>query len=200
MNNLLLRRRALMGMGGKEKSLLPDGYKQIDGIKLVQDAYKSPSIDISCPFIVKIECTILEYTLTYDYNQYNCIFGVNSNLQLAFDEIGQLSVGNVSTVTKIPLNKRILVEGSFNTDAALSFYKIDGEDSTLRRASRATRYYILSAGGIYMTYGTIIHSLEIYKDDSLTHKMLPCIRESENDYGLYDIINDVFINDYLTGA
>lgn len=202
MNNLLLRRRALMGMEvNKEESLLPDGYEAISGVKLIENSATSPSVNISCPFTVKIECTVISYDSTFATSQYNCIFGANSNLQLAFGREGGITNGKASVTDKIPLNEKIIVEGGFNNDVNLSFYKINGIDFTeLHRRSTASTYYILSGGFVYMTYGTIIHSIEIYKDDALTHKMLPCIRESENDYGLYDIINDVFINDYLTGA
>lgn len=175
-------------MKSNKTNVLPIGYEPIIGT----DKLKQVTI-VSFPFTAMIDTTIV--SLEPKSNNYSCIFGVNSQLQLAYSRSGTPTAGQ-SAVDKqfVYENHRYVFEGKFTDVASDSYYKINGEDTGLHRKTSITSdFFLLSASNFYQA-NALIHNLKIFDNDGvLIHDYLPCVRTSDSAEGLYDIVNNQFI-------
>ena len=183
----MMRRRELMK--SNKTNVLPIGYEPIIGTNKL----KQVTI-VSFPFTVMIDTTIVSLE-PKTAHPYSCIFGVNSQLQLAYDTSGIPTVGNASASKQfVHENHRHVFEGKFTDVASDSYYKINGEDTGLHRKTDITsNFFLLSASTFYQA-NALIHNLKIFDNDGvLIHDYLPCVRTSDSTEGLYDIVNNQFI-------
>jgi len=65
-----------------------------------------------------------------------------------------------------------------------------------------TNMYIfaMNEGGAKFYSSIKLFTLKIYNDNELVRNFIPCYRNSDNEVGLYDIVNDVFYTNQGTGA
>lgn len=61
----------------------------------------------------------------------------------------------------------------------------------------ATRY---SSSTIYSGSSIKVYNLKLFNDSSLVRNFIPCYRKSDNEPGMYDIINNVFYTNAGTGT
>lgn len=190
MNNLLLRRRALMGMGGKEKSLLPDEYNQLDYVTRiqaysVQDSFILPRLPLN--FELKVEINFPYYD-QYDESMYWMLLGNNSSFQVGYTKKGYAHNGNdVIQIGFYHENIPAIVSGTFASNADDSRYYVDGVDTGIRRATtNMTCRFLNVAGKIFY--------LRIFDNKGDAFHYLPCERKTDGKKGLYDVINNVFTN------
>lgn len=186
------------GEGGGSEVVLPNGYTKVRGLKhsyLNEDTfYSSPlALQPTKPFVAVVDVTI-DTLLGIRRNNYPVIFGANSNLQLSYTADGKAYIGNsTSSSVFFEEGKRYIVEGCFTTTSNDDFYKVDGVDVGIKRTSSATTFYLLGGGANILQAGATIHSLKIYNGEILSNDYVVCKRDVDGKCGLYDIINDIFV-------
>lgn len=189
MNNLLLRRRALMRMGGKEKSLLPDGYTQLEYVTRSQafsteDKFILPRLPMH--FELKVEINFPYYE-QYNESTYWNLVGINSSFQVGYTKKGYAHDGNrVIQTVFYHENIPAVVSGTFASNADDSRYYVDGVDTGLRRATTNMNSFFLNMAGK-------IFYLRVFDTNGDAFYYLPCERNADGAKGLYDVINNVFV-------
>lgn len=189
MNNLLLRRRVLMGMGvsKKEEPLLPDGYTKLeyvtrDSEQTYDGMFTLPRLPLN-----------FEIKLALHAPDNGLFLGINASQQimiranghayngLAFsDEIVYNFDGTVTIVSGIL---------SFTVDE--SRYIVNGVDVGLRRA-------VTNMNSVFLDCrNTDVYYLRLFDNDGYAFYYVPCRRESDGVVGVYDIVNDVFKSNYF---
>lgn len=134
---------------------------------------------------------MLDDTTTY-YNFYDSL-----NRMLWITSAGTLEVNANSTKSSVNKNERLLIisdaTGSANTvrinsSQVLSVSKVyaSGQVSMFNRS-----------GG--QCFKGAIYGIKVYSESNLTYNFIPCIDPS-GEYGLYDIINNLFYENAGTGS
>ena len=186
-----IRRRHIGNKTG-DGIILPTGYTKVD---YVTNIYMKSIFfnNIGTNFEVFIDCAPHFTPL----NDYGCIIGQNVSLQLGYNASGKASVGNsTSAKTFFEDKKRCEVYGCFSGTYANTKYFVDGIDTGLHRACGSSREDICGNGARGGANPCVldIYSIRIIKDGVDIYHYIPCIRDSDNAKGLYDIVNNEFIS------
>lgn len=88
----------------------------------------------------------------------------------------------------------------FNTDdTVFRSYDATAETDTSATSSTPIKLFHLFASHEYINNGTYVYDVKIWNNDVLIRHYLPVKRLSDNVYGLYDIINNTFHSNEVSG-
>ena len=187
---------------GANLHLLPSEYTQVDYIESSGTQYIDTGVNadnkLDIKYTLEKTSSIVSGAIYNDngnYTRYH--IGTNNNKYSFF-------ILNNSIFTTIPddtnvkhefyikaTNRTILADGvtyempeALATDTSLNFW-------IFRRNSNSTNLRSYSSFRLY--------SCSMYYNNELVRDFIPCYRNSDNEVGLYDIVNDVFYTNQGTG-
>ncbi|MBQ9607852.1 MAG: phage tail protein [Lachnospiraceae bacterium] len=184
--------------------ILPEEYTQVDYIENTGKQYIDTGIhgNLNTEIITKV--TNNNYSgqlfgdITNNSKAISCNFSFNSSLISRFGNKESSSIlGNYvssNNVFTLKENKEgIYINGSkvqeFNaTDTFIT-------ENTLLLFNRNS-----SSGSQQNTWKGKLYYFKIYDNNSLVRDFIPCYRNSDNEVGLYDLVNNVFYTNQGTGA
>ena len=185
--DLMMRRRALMGMGGKkEESLLPDGYTQLEYV--TRSVFYTTDGKFVLPRLpLNFECKVAITLSDMPHDGYLILAGINGSYQVGYTKAGKAHNGSQESKSVFyQENIPAVVSGTFASDANDSRYSVDGVDTGLRRATTNMNSFFLNMAGK-------IFYLRVFDTDGDAFYYLPCERNADGNRGLYDVINNVFV-------
>ena len=176
---------------------LPEGYTQIECLQSTGKQWIDTGVSLSTgnTLAIEIDMSIEEYISA----GYNVITGINSNMQWGYMASLFAHMGNRdSNVTQMQFGIRYLITGEANN--LNSSYLIDGINQNLSRQTTSTSTFHLfnSNGGNYRS-ALKLYSAKYFINNELVRDFIPCY-DSSYDFGLYDLVNDVFYTNQGSGS
>ena len=193
-----LRRRSLCtaDSGGIK---LPAGYTKLNSV------YKGGGwswVDFAPSYPILVKMSIAPNLSVISGSNPVTILGRNGSLGVETKNTGVLNFGGLSEASVFQDNVRIELELVMSTNKAQTRIAIDGGIPVY--VSSTPNYsdkLLFGAGWTNGTYVSqfVLYDFEMYSYDTstggageLTHKLVPCIRESTLTYGVYDVITNTF--------
>lgn len=194
-------------------SILPSGYTQVDyiessGTQFIDTLfYPTPQIKIESYFEftdVSRKQQRLFGIGNSDSNGLVITFYINGSGNFAW--ACQNNTGNwTSTGKAANVNKNFITIDSLNDSVNLA--NLYNQTITSTRTNTSTKTLLLFGHrGDLATIDTStisfvkMYSTKIYDNNVLVRDFIPCYRNSDNEVGLYDLVNDVFYTNQGTGA
>lgn len=188
--------------GNTKQQILPDGYTQVDYIESSGTQYIDTSFtpDSNTKYDIKVTPTTNITTTSYFISAFgdskrNNIYSTNGKKASA----GYGSVyKNTSTLLDTNTTYNFILDKN-------KFY-INGEltetlnEETFENTANST-LFAQNTNGSISNYSEIkLHYCKIYDNDVLVRNFIPCYRNSDNEIGLYDLVNNVFYTNQGTGT
>lgn len=174
---------------------LPSEYQRVEYIQSSGTQYIDTAFPIKSTYEITITLTPLEASVD------KAFFGVYDGSGQAC-ELGQIGVnfrGNVGE-TNAP---RVVVGQKFTFNYTSGRWNYDETPFGINRNTDTTngalifgRYY----NGITKLNSLKLYELKIYDNGSLVRNYVPCYRKSDNEIGVYDLVNGVFYTNQGTGT
>jgi len=180
------------------RNSLPSEYTQVDYIESSGNQY------ISIPGTSKLYLSgtiVAQYTRTGPKN--SILFGRHS-----MNWIGQKqSNGEYTNGTDTGVSSLLKKKIDFNFTKQGNTIEIDGQIFTRTYNDTVTNYSQKIFAGSSTGNGEIdfysyakLYSLKLKNNDELIFDFVPCYRNSDNEVGLYDLVNNVFYTNQGTGT
>lgn len=188
---------------------LPSGYTQVDYIQSSGTQYIDTGV---------IANNDIEFYADFLTNspigrgQHGTIFGARKNYKYGYQLTtyndtnlqGHFLFGTNNTVANIRYNAKITVgerqQISFKNH---KLYLSDGTttDVTSYDFNTEKNIYLFACNesGAFEFSKTRIYNLKLYNENTLIRDFVPCYRNSDNEIGMYDLVNDVFYTNQGTG-
>lgn len=192
-----------------KSSLLPDGYTQVDyiegsGTQYIDTGYlptPTTKIESSFQFTQTTLQTRVYANASYETNGLVMSFYINGGGKLAW--ACQNDAGNwTDTGILADTNKHVfIIDGLKN-----KVYVDDNEFNITQTHTNNSNQSLLIFVDRTREYDARnfayakIYNLKVYENNVLVRDMIPCYRNSDNEVGLYDIVNNVFYTNQGTGA
>ena len=182
-------------------SLLPSGYTQVDYIEssgtqyINTGIYSKSSVEIDCDF----KSTDTSATRNYLFGAYNS--NIN-RMQFSYSSEAFYGYGNNYITDNLTVDNN---KHNFNLKNGI--FKIDNnqiKEITSNDFESPNSYVFLLAvnnAGTATFYSYIkLYKCKIYNNNNLVRDFIPCYRNSDNEVGLYDLVNDIFYANAGTGS
>ena len=196
-------------------SILPSGYQEVEYIKSTGTQY----IDTGVSALDKAydnANSIIHYSMDIDFQFDEWQNAKATNIIAGFGSSTGNWIGYNNDVGNIAMGT---TEGTYFTDnnptARHSYHYAYDSDGKTGRFVRDDNAYITRENTVgssntrnlwlFSAYGTFwsiakIYSCVVYKDSVKVRELYPCYRTSDNEIGMYDIVNDVFYTNSGTGT
>lgn len=175
-------------------SILPEGYQQVEYIESTGTQY------IDTGFKPNQDTKVEIYGQQVSYN-YNSLFGVNplfvvtsSGGKYAFRYNNTTFATSVSSlgIAKLVLDKN----NAYINDVLVNTFSA----GTFQATYNACLFARANAGGGIEEKGSSkIYYAKIWDNGTLIRDFIPCYRKSDNEIGMYDLVNNVFYTNQGTG-
>lgn len=191
---------------GNDIKELPFEYQRVEYIESSRTQYINTNYKLNSN-TTKIE---IEYQFTNITNNYNCLFGyetassnrfmvrhnMNATNDLTFftPSVTGITVSS-STKNKIVFeltNNNVIINGT-STTLTINV-DTSGDNLFLFGLNYRGNFASDNASSIK------IYSFKIYENSVLSRSYVPCYRKTDNEIGMYDLVNDVFYTNSGTGA
>ena len=185
---------------------LPDIYQQVEYIESTGTQYIDTGIKLNQDSKI-----ITEIQLTNDGSQPNAIFGSRTSSTENNFECVSSSSSSVGIRIDFQSYETNRLTTQFNNEK--NYILIS---KTLMQIGESTKRYIsytdfetpsncyifyVSGENIYGQKAQMrLYNFKIYQNDVLIKDFIPCYRKSDNEIGLYDIVNNVFYTNQGTGV
>ena len=184
----------IYGNSKQESTLLPSGYTQVD---YIESSNRNQYINTNV-----VPASTQKYQIKYsvdDVSTNQTIFGSRTNggyqtstnqiyignqVNYYYQYVGTQGIGNIPMDANTVYEKEILANsGNFDDTATQPFYlfALNNQGSTSVKANMKLYY------------------CKIYDNNVLIRNFVPCYRNSDNEVGLYDLVNNVFYINQGTG-
>lgn len=179
--DLMLRRRELLKMGG---GLLPPGYTKLEYLESANKSVTISTYSSGDTFIVDAVCTgaVTSNMILLGYRTVaGAWMGVTRN--------GYWGLGTANYLS-IPSTTRATLSVTFTS--AKCILSANGSSVERNGGEQSGLIQIFGLGGIYLFTGKVF-SVKKIVDNVLVEHFVPCIEDATNKVGLYDIINQIFV-------
>lgn len=183
---------------------LPAEYTQVDYIESSGTQYINTNVNLSSKKIG----VVLDFQLTSGVST-NVIIGATeadntSNYRFAlWNYNGQTEwrtkINDVGYYSGLFDTNRHLLEFNTNNGTKLDNNIIDNTQYTLQSSENLLLLSEALSGG-YTKANAKIYYCKIYEDSTLLRDLVPCYRNSDNEIGMYDVVNNVFYTNQGTGT
>ena len=195
----------VLGLAGAKGTELPIGYTQVDYLESSGTQYIDTGIkgNQDTKIILDFEGTDFFYSgnktiigsrtgATEKHYGITISAGANPYLYSGYNKVSQEGV-------RISLNTKYNVFKDKNTTY---LDNTQMTNTTYTTFETPTNMYIfaMNEGGAKFYSSIKLFTLKIYNNNELIRDFIPCYRNSDNEVGLYDLVNDTFYTNQGTGA
>lgn len=201
--------------GNTVQSKLPSGYTQVDYIESSGTQYIDTGWYPDYSKKIEIEATInpqvsnKRYCILSNYlntSEYNLSLETNINNKVRFYINSSITNDLISSNT-IETNKFTTIKFNYNENDSKYSILMNGISSekttnvSKEKLSLST-YLFLDQGHRVTVFNNSLQlkRISIKENDKLIRDFVPCYRNSDNEVGLYDIVNNVFYTNQGTGT
>lgn len=205
---LELRRRYGSSAGGGQPSRLPAGYQEVEYIEGTKGAYINPNISIGEYSAVEVEFMITDVSESIYHTDIFGYSGAAANFCARYESRQTANIfmtsGVIGSLYAFELNKRynLKINTRGNKEAIIN----DINELVINSSGGVPAYpaYLMASYGLangkpYAAGCQRNYLSKFYEDGSLIRDLIPCRRLSDNEKGMYDIVNDVFYTNAGTG-
>lgn len=201
------------GFSRQNTVLLPEGYQQVDYIESHGTEYIDTGIVGNQNTAIEIISAYTNYT-----NEWRSIIGGREQYNGNWIEIHQATNNrntraDFGTIDASTVSNIVYTNVAFN-DYNKHKYKIEdfnvyvdgqkiGECSNKTNFSTVATLYLFANnqnGVVIEQVYAKIYSCKIYDNNTLVRDFIPCYRKSDNEVGMYDLVNGVFYTNAGTGS
>ena len=202
MNKMMLKKQYMM-YSPKKKGRLPSGFQEVEYIEATTTQYIESGIiyDVNKDLVIEME---IQAT-----SNYGTSFGWDYGGQIGFSN----TTANNGTQT-INFNcsyKTKVVHTIEKTTSGNSIFQLSNESgsNSLTRTHPSLGTYATKGYGIFTRFsgnsnsvpnGCKLFSFKATQDGVLIGHYIPCYRKSDNEVGLYDIVNNQFYTNQGSGT
>lgn len=190
--------------GNTKQQLLPDGYTQVDYIKSTGTQYIDTGVygNLKTEIRVKAssngESAQLFGDITTQSRAISCNFGFAQAIGSRFGNKNvAVILGNYITID-IPFELIENKNGMYIDNVEVIAFDTTDEFTTTNTLLLLNRNS--SSGAIANRGFGNLYNCEIYDGNTLIRNFIPCYRNSDNEAGLYDLVNNVFYTNQGTGV
>jgi hypothetical protein len=193
--------------GNTSQASLPSGYTAVDYIESSGTQYIDTGVNADYKLSLLCELAILsigaagainsDTTLRHHFNNAN-----NQGLRYYYK-----SISTTNQVQLFPLGQEDTNKHKYFIDIYNSKVQVDNEEiiNLTERAEYDTllNYWICKRNSdrsdLQSGMSMKVYSFKMYKENILVREFIPCYRNSDNEVGLYDLVNGVFYENQGTG-
>ena len=176
--------------------LLPPEYQRVEYIESTGTQWIDTGVTVG-----NDELNVVAYFMPIAFKQYyDCVFGRNSNFQAGYNSNNKAYIGNAESTDKfVYLNQKHKFE-AIGLSSNTGQYYVDDKNTGLSRAIGSNYSILLFAANsnAFFSIGRM-YSFKIIRDNIEIMNLIPCYRKSDNEAGLYDMINNGFYTNQGTG-
>ena len=195
--------------GNTRQQILPDGYTQVDYIESSGTQYIDTGVNADYKLSLLCELAMVSAggaigaigsntELRHHFN-----YAINQGIRYYYK-----SISTINQVQLFPLGQEDTNKHKYFIDIYNSKVQIDDEtvkDLTERdEYDIQTNYWICKRNSpnsaLQNSMSIKVYTFKMYKENILVRDFIPCYRNSDNEVGLYDLVNDVFYTNQGTGA
>lgn len=190
--------------GNTKQQLLPDGYTQVDYIESNGTQYIDTGVygNLNTEIIAKASSNGNSVQLFGDITTTNSAISCNFSFGGAVGS--RFGNKNVSAI----LGNYITADVTFELIENKNGIYIDNNEAIIFNTTdnfTTTKTLILlnrnsSSGTTTNGWGGKLYYVKIYDNNMLVRDFIPCYRNSDNEVGLYDLVNNVFYTNQGTGV
>ena len=183
---------------GIRTTLLPAEYQQVEYIESTGTQYINTNILMTdatqnkMQFALQVTDTTKGFNQNIGSNGYLGMYQINTN-NLYFRIFG-VDIQALDTQKHIVEITRGLIERYFIFDGVRIDREIAAKSNTIKQFLFSNDSSITLRGSHKLFY------CKLYQDDILVRDFIPCYRKSDNEIGMYDVVNDVFYTNNGTGT
>ena len=188
--------------GNSKQAILPDEYQQVEYIETTGTQYFDTGVPLKSGLKMIVDWVYKDSSSGNSYTGGH--IGSPGNRWLVGSQrqgYYYFAVGASNVVTEFEYGNRDIVEAYWEDKA--SYFKVNGVLSTKYNyasytlTEEPTYTFYLSAVNRNGTGSSIpkltIYGAKFYQNDVLLRDYVPCIRKSDNEIGLYDLVNNSFL-------
>ena len=195
--------------GNTKQQILPDGYTQVDYIESSGTQYIDTGVNADYKLSLLCELAMVSAG--------GAIGAIGSNTELRHHFNYVINQGiryyykSISTINQVqlfPLGQEDTNKHKYFIDIYNSKVQID--DGTVKDLTERdeydiqTNYWICKRNSpnsaLQSNMSVKVYTFKMYKENVLVRDFIPCYRNSDNEVGLYDLVNDVFYTNEGTGT
>lgn len=208
MNKMMLKKQYMMYAPKKSSSRLPSEYQEVEYISnsgtqwidtgLILSNYNAFNINMDAKF------------LSYGKNYYNTLFGTQNTSDpylgtyLRYDKYKYIEVDSLSSKLGYYINTKYNFDYTLTKSISRLYINNDlyGEDTTKTRDFCSYPLYLMGMnnGGSTHYSEIALYRCKITLDNVLSRDFIPCYRKSDNEIGLYDLVNNQFYTNDGSGT
>lgn len=179
--DLMLRRRELLKMGG---GLLPSGYTELEYLESANKSVTISTYNSGDTFVVDAVSTGAVAS-----NKILLCYGSAAGRWIGAASNGYWGLGAANYLS-IPCTTRTTLSVTFTTEKAI----LSANETSVERngGAQSGSIQIFGFNGNIPFTGKIF-SVKKVVDNVLVEHFVPCIEDATNKVGLYDIINQIFV-------
>lgn len=201
-------------------SFLPSGYKAIEYIKATGTQYLVTDLQISTSTDSSVDNSISYYTCEVSCSADASVEGVSNSIVMGVTSAYGRWFGYVTSVNAIGLGDgtgEYFANGQAGDRHTYSLAITGTRTATLTRdnsdsaTKTATANSVVTGLSLFNAYSSTaraynfpfngkIYSATVYRDGEAVMNLIPCKRISDNEIGMYDIVNSKFYTNSGTGA
>ena len=178
--NLLQRRRELLKMGG---GLLPPGYTELEYLESANKSVIISTYNSGDTFVVD---AVSESGAS---NRILLCYSASTGTWMGAVSNGHWGLGTANYLS-IPSTTRATLSVTFTS--AKCILSANGSSVERNGGLQSGRIQIFGFSGTYLFTGKVF-SVKKIVDNVLVEHFVPCIEDATNKVGLYDIINQIFV-------
>lgn len=210
MNKMMLKKQYMMYAPKKKVSRLPSEYQEVEYIQSLDQSegttYFETNIKYNSSNKYVFELEIKALPTTVNYTSFGWDGGGQINVSKVVYDNGMQSIG-INTLEKTKFIQTI--EAGTSTNSIITAINSSETKTLTRKHENLSSYAMTNGYGIFVrfSYGSIgeIRAFQLYSfkcsiNGVLTNELVPCYRKSDNEVGLYDIVENKFYTNQGTGT
>lgn len=190
---------AVKGNTYQKSRILPEGYTQVDYIESSRTQYIDTGFKPNQDTKIETKLNVVSRP-----TQYGDLFGSREETTNQFHIIirdngldGRYGTENyVFNKSELGLHSIVFDKNSLTIDDVTHTYS----QQTFSSNYNAYIFGVNSKGSVQYPSVLKLYTFKIYDNNILVRNFIPCYRNSDNEVGLYDIVNNVFYTNQGTGA
>jgi len=193
--------------GIKGNAELPNEYIEIEYIKSTKTQYIDLNYNPTNSTDLELTCKFDNITNNFTSSKTRFLGTPNSTIRFNFGtSAGQDTTiffwtKSSGSVPQIDVKNTIYKKNTIKLKGTKLTY---GEHSLTLTRNQSTTNSISLFGIIddtpFNTYDMYVYSMKVWEGDTLVRNLIPCYRKSDNEIGLYDLVNNVFYTNQGTGS
>lgn len=187
--------------GNTVQSKLPDGYTQVDYIESSGTQYIDTGVNADSNLDIDVKMAIISSSGT------SYMGAMSNNFDRYHFDIQSSNAVGIWLTTGNTGRRGLINDGTIATRYKIfptqNYYEVNGvqTSNTFPTIDTGQTFWLFGRHYTTLSYAKLkLYDFKMYYNGTLVRDFIPCYRNSDNEVGLYDLVNNVFYTNQGTGV